>query len=62
MKFLFSLFLIIASLLGIIVCFMSSIVVESSLPMINGWELSVTLGVFCLLALINGLYNMFSTS
>ena len=61
MKLLFGMFLMTSGLCGIAISFLSNIVVNSTLPIINGLELSVCLGLFSIIALLSGLYNLFST-
>ena len=60
MKFLLSFVLIIGSMVGIAVCFMSDIVVDSSLALFNGMELSLKLGIFFGLVFLGGLSLLFS--
>jgi hypothetical protein len=59
-KFLLSFILVIGSLVGIAVCFMSDIVVDSSLALFNGMELSLKLGIFFVAVFLGGLSLMFS--
>ena len=60
MKFLLSLFMVIGSLFGIAVCFLSNIVVDSSLAIFNGMDLSLTLGLFLVAVFLGGLSLMFT--
>lgn len=60
MKFLLSFILVIGSLVGIAVCFMSDIVVDSSLAVFNGMDLSLTLGLFLVAVFLGGLSLMLS--
>jgi hypothetical protein len=60
MKFLLSFILVIGSMVGIAVCFMSDIVVDSSLAFFNGMDLSRYLGIFMVAVFIGGLTLMFS--
>ena len=60
MKLVFNLLLIVSGLAGVVVCFVSDISVSSSLYMIDGLELSIILGVFSAVILLNGLINLFS--
>ena len=59
MKLLSSIFLIIGGLSGTAICFMSNIVANSSLAIIDGLELSIWLGLFFVVAFLSGLYYMF---
>ena len=60
MKLFFNLLLIISGLAGVVVCFVSDISVSSSLYMLDGLELSIILGMFSVVMLLNGLINLFS--
>jgi hypothetical protein len=60
MKYILSLVLVIGSLVGIAVCFMSDIVVDSSLALFNGMELSLKLGIFFGVVFLGGLSLLFS--
>ena len=60
MKFLLSFVLVVGSLAGIAVSLMSDIVVESSLALFNGMDLSLGLGVFFAAVFLGGLSLMFS--
>jgi hypothetical protein len=60
MKFILSLILIIGSLFGIAICFMSDIVADSSLAIFNGLDLSLKLGLFFVAVFLGGLSLMFS--
>ena len=60
MKFLLSFVLVVGSLAGISVSLMSDIVVESSLALFNGMDLSLGLGVFFAAVFLGGLSLMFS--
>ena len=60
MKFVLSFVLVIGSLFGIAVCFMSDIVVDSSLALFNGMELSLKLGIFFVAVFLGGLSLLFS--
>ena len=60
MKLVFNLLLIVGGLAGVVVCFVSDISVSSSLYMFDGLELSIVLGVFSAVILLNGLINLFS--
>ena len=60
MKFLLSFVLVIGSLVGIAVCFLSHITVDSSLALFNGMELSLKLGIFFVAVFLGGLSLMFS--
>ena len=60
MKFLLSFVMVIGSVVGIAVCFMSDIVVDSSMPIFNGIDLSLYLGLFLVAVFLGGLSLMFS--
>jgi hypothetical protein len=62
MKFLSSIFLMIGGLSGTVICFLSDIISNSSLALIDGLDLSVWLGLFFVVAFFTGLYNMFLTN
>ena len=62
MKFLSSFFLIIGGLFGTAICFLSNIVVNSSLAIIDGLELSIGLGLFFMVAFLSGLYYLLLTN
>jgi hypothetical protein len=59
-KFLLSFVLVIGSLVGIMVCFMSDITVDSSLGMFNGLDVSLGLGIFFVAVFLGGLSLLFS--
>jgi len=61
MKFLFSLVLIIGGICGAAIGFLSNIVVSSPLTIVDGMELSLALGLFSVVIMINGICNLFST-
>jgi len=60
MKFILSLILVIGSLVGIALCFMSDIVADSSVAMFNGMDLSFKFGIFFVAVFLGGLSLMFS--
>ncbi|MGD0794660.1 MAG: hypothetical protein ABR958_03580 [Dehalococcoidales bacterium] len=60
MKFILSLILVIGSLVGIALCFMSNIVADSSVAMFNGMDLSFKFGIFFVAVFLGGLSLMFS--
>lgn len=60
MKYILSFILVVGSLVGIAVCFMSDIVVDSSLALFNGMELSLKLGIFFVAVFLGGLSLLFS--
>jgi hypothetical protein len=60
MKFLLSLVLILGSLAGIAMCFLSDIVADSSYAVFNGLDLSFKLGIFFFVTFLGGLSLMFS--
>ncbi len=62
MKLLLSLLLILGGLFGVAISFLSSIVVNSSLAIFDGVELSIWLGWFFILVFLNGIYNLLSSS
>jgi hypothetical protein len=61
-KFLLSFILVIGSLVGIAVCFLSDIVVDSSLAVFNGMDLSLWLGLFLVAVFLGGLSLMFTSN
>jgi hypothetical protein len=60
MKFVLSLILIVGSLAGIAICFMSDIVADSSVAMFNGMDLSFKFGIFFVAVFLGGLSLMLS--
>lgn len=60
MKFLLSFILVIGSLIGIVICFLSNIVVDSSFTLFDGIDMSLSLGIFLVAVLLGGLSLMFS--
>jgi hypothetical protein len=60
MKFLLSFVLVIGSLAGIAICFMSHIVVDSTYTMFNGVNMTLWLGIFFGIVFLGGLSLMFS--
>lgn len=62
MKILFNMLLLMGGLCGAAIAFLSDITVDSSLEMINGMELSIILGVFSVIIIINAIVDMFSTN
>jgi len=58
MKLLFNMILIAAGLAGIAVAFLSDIVVTSSVQIINGTDLSLILGLFSALVLIQSFFSL----
>ena len=61
MKLLFNSLLLICGLCGAGIAFLSDVTVNSSVSMLNGMELSIVLGVFCVIIIINAIVNMFSS-
>jgi len=61
MKILFNILLLMGGLCGAAIAFQSNIVVNSSLEMINGMELSIMLGVFSIIVMISAIVNIFTT-
>jgi hypothetical protein len=59
-KFLLSFVLVIGSLVGIALCFLSDITVDSSLALFNGRDMSLWLGIFFAAVFLGGLSLMFS--
>jgi hypothetical protein len=47
---------------GAAVAFLGEITVDSSLEIINGLQLSIVLGVFSVIVIINALVDIFSTN
>jgi hypothetical protein len=62
MKLLFGILIIIGGLCGALIGFSSKTVIISSFPIIDGVELSISLGLFSIIVIISGLYNLFSTT
>jgi|WetSurMetagenome_2_1015567.scaffolds.fasta_scaffold909700_1 hypothetical protein len=60
MKLILSLLIIIGSLVGMAISFMSEIVVDSSFSLFNGMELSMKLGIFFIVVFLGGLSLLFS--
>jgi hypothetical protein len=60
MKFVLSLILIVGSLAGIAICFMSDIVADSSVAVFNGMDLSFKFGIFFVAVFLGGLSLMLS--
>ena len=60
MKYILSFILVIGSLAGIAVCFMSDIVADSSLAIINGMDLSMKFGIFFIAVFLGGISLLFS--
>ena len=58
MKFLFNIILIFGGIAGAVLAFLSRIIVESRYDAINGINLSVVLGVFGIVACIQGFINL----
>lgn len=61
MRLLLGILLTIGGLCGAVMSFISDIVVNSSLAIIDGLELSIGIGVFFIVAFLSGLYIMFLT-
>jgi hypothetical protein len=63
MRVIFSLLLIMGGICGMVVSFMSDItIVSSSVTSLNGFNLSTIGAGISILILINGVYDLFSTS
>jgi hypothetical protein len=62
MKTLSSLMLILCGLTGAAVSFLSNIMVNSTISLINGRDLSMWLGLFFIFAFLSGLYYLFLTN
>jgi hypothetical protein len=60
MKFILSLVLVLGSMVGIALCFMSNIVADSSVAMFNGMDLSLKFGIFFIAVFLGGISLMFS--
>jgi hypothetical protein len=60
MKFLLSLVMVVGSVVGIAMCFMNDIIIDSSMPLFNGMDVSLYLGIFLVAVFIGGLSLMFS--
>lgn len=61
MRLLVGIILLCGGICGAVIGLLSSIVVNSSLPIIDGLELSIGLTLFSIVTFIGGLYNLFST-
>ena len=61
MRFLLGTVLIIGSIGGAAISFLSNIVVTSSLPIFDGLNLSLGLALFSVVAFLSGLYNLLLT-
>jgi hypothetical protein len=61
MKFLLNLVLVFGGIGGAVVGFLSRVIVESSYSVINGLDLSLMLGVFGIIACIQGFVNLLMT-
>ena len=62
MKFLFGVLLIVGGICGTAMSFLSEIIVNSSLPIFDGLQLSVGLGLFFIVAFLSGIQILFSTN
>jgi hypothetical protein len=62
MRFLFNLVLIFGGIGGAVIGFLSRVVVESRYTFIDGLNLSVMLGVFGVIACIQGFANLFASN
>lgn len=62
MRLMFGILLMIGGLCGAVMSAMCSIVVNSSLLLFDGMELSLSLAVFSILAFLSGLYQLFLTN
>ena len=62
MRFLFSISLLIGGIGGLAISLLGKTVFSSSMLIINGLELSLSIGIFSIIALLSGLYTLFSTS
>ena len=62
MKLLFGLIFLIGGLCGMTFSFLGKIFVSSRIFGINDLEVSVWLGLFCIVVFLSGLYNLFSSS
>ena len=62
MKFLLGIFLIIGGICGIAISFLSNIVVNSSLPIIDGLELSLGFALFSIVVFLTGVYDLLSAN
>ncbi len=56
MKLLFGVVLFLGSVFGMLVSFLGQVVVNSSLSVINGLEMSLMLGVFFIMTGLSGIY------
>ena len=62
MRILLNIILILCGFCGAAVAFLGNITVDSSLEIINGMQLSIVLGVFSVIVIINALVDIFSTN
>jgi hypothetical protein len=62
MKLLFGMLLMIGGLCGAIMSFCGTIVVSSSLALIDGVELSLYIALFSIVVFLSGLSTLFSSS
>jgi hypothetical protein len=62
MRLLLGLALMLGGLGGAVLSFSSNIMVSSSLPMINGIQISITLGLFSLVAFLGGVSLMLANN
>jgi hypothetical protein len=60
MKILLSIVLVMGSLFGLVVCFFSDIIADSSLALFNGMDLSLEFGIFFVAVFLGGLSLLFS--
>jgi hypothetical protein len=58
MKLLFGAILLFGSIVGMLVSFLSQIVVNSPVSVINGLEMSWALGIFFIMAGLSGIYML----
>ena len=58
MRHIFNSVLILGGLAGAVIGFLSEVIVNSSFSIINGLDLSLVLGFFCVIAFIQGIVNL----
>ncbi len=61
MKILFNMLLLMCGLCGMGIAFLSDVTVSSTVDFLNGMKLSIVLGAFSIIVIINSIMNMFSS-
>ena len=62
MKIMFGIIMMIGGLCGAVIGFMGTVVVSSSLALIDGLELSIALAAFSVVVFISGASSLFSSN